>query len=277
VQGPGLAPEWRGASPLVGQRILVYAEQGIGDSLQFCRYVPMLAAAGARVTLEAPAALHELLGSLQTPLTLAAPGETGSADLQCPILSLPYAFSTRADTIPAPIPYLRAPAGRVAEWRHRLGATKRLRVGLTCSGNARHTADRRRSLPLSLIAPWLELDCQFHLLQSELRTADEAFLLESGIQDHRTDVIDLSQTAALTCCMDLVISVDTSVAHLAGALGCPVWLLLSKPSEWRWLLGRDDSPWYPTARLFRMSERGRWTDVIGAVQVALAGICGARS
>jgi tetratricopeptide (TPR) repeat protein len=265
-----VAPRWQGSEPLRDRTIAVLAEQGLGDALQFCRYVPLLTALGARVLLEAPVALHGVLASLGPGVTLLAPGAATRADRQCPLMSLPQAFDTRIDTIPSAVPYLSVPADRSRIWSERLGAATRLRVGLACTGNARHNADRRRSLPYAELRDLLALDCEFHLLQLELRAQDAAQLADTGVVDHRAHIRDLADTAALIGCMDLVICVDTAIAHLAGALGRPLWLLLAKPSDWRWLLGRDDSPWYPSARLFRMQERGNWAPVVDAVRTELA-------
>jgi hypothetical protein len=265
-----VARRWNGVEPLQGKTLVVLGEQGFGDTIQFCRYVPMLVSRGARVLLEAPLPLHPLLAALGPGVTLLAPGEATHADLQCPIMSLAQSFETRLDTIPATVPYLSVPDERRRLWVERLGASTRLRVGLACTGNARHNADRRRSIPFAELQDLLALDCEFHLLQTDLREQDAAHLMESRVINHRARITDLADTAALIGCMDLVICVDTAIAHLAGALAMPFWLLLAKPSDWRWLLHRQDNPWYPTARLFRMQQRGNWGPVLETVRGELA-------
>jgi hypothetical protein len=192
-------------------------------------------------------------------------------DYHCPLASLPLAFGTRLETIPAPTPYLVADAERVAKWRLRLGDKTRLRVGLAWSGNAAHKNDRNRSVPLSMMSGLVSSNVQFVGLQTELRSTDKsAFGERNDILWFGDELKDFSDTAALVDLMDLVITVDTSVAHLAGARGKPVWILLPLLPDWRWLLRRDDSPWYPTARLFRQNTRGHWESVIDRVGTALA-------
>jgi len=190
-------------------------------------------------------------------------------DMHCPLLSLPLAFGTLLETIPSTTPYLSVPAP-VQDWEAKLGPKDRLRVGLVWSGNPRHRDDIKRSIELNALSSLFDVAATFVSLQKELRAGDAALLRE------RSDIISLGQsfenfadTAALISCLDLVISVDTSVAHLAGALGRPVWILLPFVPDWRWLLDRDDSPWYPTARLFRQDEARAWDNVIARVHAAL--------
>jgi hypothetical protein len=263
---------WTGDADLSGRTILLYAEQGLGDTIHFARYVPMVTALGARVTVEAARPLLPLLRSIDAPIELVAYGEWPHGyDFHCPLLSLPLAFGTTIDTIPAQIPYLRAAPDRVEAWREQLASTgERVRIGLACSGNPRFTDDARRSVPLACFEALVDLDCSFHLLQRDLRDEDARFLSACGtIQDHRAQLSDFGETAALVQCMDLVLSVDTSIAHLAGALGRPVWILLPFLGEWRWLFDRDDSPWYPTARIIRQPSHGDWGAVIERVRAAL--------
>jgi hypothetical protein len=193
-------------------------------------------------------------------------------DLHCPLLSLPLAFRTELATIPADIPYLTAPADRVALWRERLPPKQGLRIGITWSGNATHKDDHNRSMTLARLAPLLDIPgVQFISLQKELRDTDAQYLAqEPRIANIGLRFDDFSDTAAAIALTDLVISVDTSVAHLAGALGKPVWVLLPFCPDWRWLLERDDSPWYPTARLFRQPEMRDWDGLIVQVGRELA-------
>jgi hypothetical protein len=267
-----IAPRWRGDETLRGKKIAILAEQGLGDAIHFCRYVPLLTALGADVILEAPAAIRELMQSIDPYVTVVAAGSAARADYQCPLMSLAQSFGTQVSTIPSTVPYLKTPPERSRAWRQRLGTSTRLRVGLACTGNSRHNADRRRSLPYANLGEVMALDCEFHLLQNDLRAQDVPHIERAAVFDHRQEIADLADTAALIDCMDLVICVDTAIAHLTGALGKPLWLLLAKPSDWRWLLHRADSPWYPTARLFRMRERGNWRTVVDAVRAELAGL-----
>jgi hypothetical protein len=263
-------PVWLGQEPLEGKTILLYAEQGLGDTLQFCRYAPLAKARGARVVLEVQAPLVGLLGSLDGVDQILAKGAPlPDFDYQCPLMSLPLAFGTEIDAIPAPPRYLASDAGRLAQWEARLGPRRRPRVGLAWSGNAQHSNDHNRSLPFHVLARLLDLDCDFVSLQREYRDADRAALDASGILRMETHLNDFADTAALCEQMDLVVSVDTSVAHLAGALGKPLWILLPHVADWRWLTRRADSPWYPAARLFRQPRKSDWDGLIDVVRGAL--------
>jgi len=263
-------PQWIGAEPIDGKVLLLHNEQGLGDALQFCRYVPLVAARGARVILEIGGPLKELLSGLTGVSHCIAKGETlPDFDFHCPLTSLPLAFDTTLDTIPSAAPYLSVGAHAV-DWRARFDSKKRPRIGLVWSGNPDHVNDHNRSMPLKTLLPLLDVEAQFVSLQKNDRPRDEAILRE------RSDVLHLgpelqsfSDTAALIEQLDLVISVDTSVAHLAGALGRPVWILLPYVPDWRWLLNRDDSPWYPTARLFRQSQTCEWDSVVDEARLAL--------
>jgi len=192
-------------------------------------------------------------------------------DCHCPMLSLPHAFRTTLEDIPADVPYLRAPQDRLAHWRQRLGPATAPRIGLAWSGNPQHLNDRNRSLPLARLQSGIAWDAfEAFSLQKDVRDADAATLAAAGAVRHFGDEMgDFSDTAALAELMDVVIAVDTSVAHLAGAIGKPTWILLPFNPDWRWLLGRDDSPWYPTARLFRQPAAGDWASVIREVRAAL--------
>ncbi len=258
---------WLGNQPVSGKIILVHAEQGFGDVIQMVRYVPMLEALGAKVVLEAPKSLVLLLRTLKTTFALIAKGEKLPAfDLHCPIMSLPLAFRTTVDTIPSQIPYLSAELHKQSEMSKRLGARVKPRVGLMWSGNPSHLNDHNRTIPLSILKPLLDLDFEYHSLHKEVRPEDKMLLAEhTQIHSHECDLIDFSYTAALIAEMDLVITVDTSVAHLAGALGKDVWVLLPYVPDFRWMTIRSDSPWYPTSRLFRQNRTRNWEGVIADV------------
>jgi tetratricopeptide (TPR) repeat protein len=263
-------PLWLGAEPIDGKVLLLHNEQGLGDALQFCRYIPLVAARGARVVLEIDGPLKQLLSGLTGVSHCISKGEAlPDFDFHCSLASLPLAFDTILDTIPSAVPYLSVGA-HVADWKTRLDSKKRPRIGLVWSGNPDHRNDHNRSITLETLLPLLDVEAQFVSLQKIVRPSDEAVLRE------RNDVLHLgpelqsfSDTAALIEQLDLVVSVDTSVAHLAGALGRPVWILLPYIPDWRWLLDRDDSPWYPTARLFRQSQTRKWDSVVDEARRAL--------
>ena len=264
------APLWTGEQDLRGRRILVHSEQGLGDTIQFSRYIPALAARGAHVIFSAQGALHGLLRGLDPRVTLMENLPLpGRYDLHCPLLSLPLAFRTGPETVPAPVPYLRGDPALRDRWREQLRPDGRLQVGIVWSGNPRQADDRRRSMPLSTLADLAMDGVRLVSLQKEVRASDRE-VLENGPFDHFGDQLrDFSDTAALAECMDLVISVCTSVAHLCGALGRPTWVLLSSNPDWRWMAAGDTSAWYPTARLFRQPSAGDWPSVVAEVRRAL--------
>jgi hypothetical protein len=267
-------PRWSGTEPLAGQRILLHAEQGLGDTLQFARYVPLVAARGATVVLEAPAPLAGLLGQLDgVTAVVARGGPLPDVDWHCPLGSLPLAFGTTLASIPAGVPYLRAEPGDVAGWRAAPG-DRRPRVGLVWAGNPRHRNDRRRSLPLAALAPLARGPWQLVGLQKDIGLDDAQRLAGWQAIDAGPRLRDFAATAAALTALDLVVTVDTAVAHLAGALGRPAWVLLPYAPDWRWLLGRADSPWYPTLRLFRQPRPGDWASVVRLVTAALAELAG---
>jgi Tfp pilus assembly protein PilF len=267
-------PAWHGEDPIAGKTILVHSEQGLGDTIQFCRYVPLVAARGARVIFEVQKTLQTLMTSLGGGAQIVPKGTPLPAfDLHCPLVSLPLAFGTRLETIPSTTGYLSAPAQRMTMWQSRLQGQRRPRIGLVWSGNPGHERNRERSVDLREFLPLLDAwgtEATFVSLQKDV-CAENAVLLKgrTDIFDYGNALEDFSDTAALISQLDLVISVDTSVAHLAGALGKPVWILLTYFPDWRWLLGRDDSPWHPTARLFRQDESRTWDGVIARVHQAL--------
>lgn len=274
---PALGEEpWRVPLNLDGETVRVVLEQGLGDTLQFIRYLPMLAVRGARVELAVP--IHQSL----LPLIRGVPGiaaEVPSADTDpvpkhvVPLLSLPLAFGTELSSIPADVPYLAPPGERREKWRARFAETRfvldtRPRIGVVWSGSAGHGNDRHRSIPLEKFRRVMARgDLAFHSLADRLRDGDEAAL--GGKVAIHAGIEDFADTAALVEMMDLVIAVDTSVVHLAGALGRPAWVLLPAHPDWRWLMGRDDSPWYPSLRLFRQPRHLDWGGVLDNVIAAL--------
>lgn len=262
---------WLGDQPLQDKSVLLHGEQGLGDTLQFCRYASLVRELGARVTLAVPAELVPLLRGLDgNPELVTHTAPLPPFDFHCPLMSLPLAFGTRPDTVPFASGYLRADPIKVSRWRERLGPHAGLRVGLAWSGHPGHKDDHNRSMSLGQLASVLCDGVQFVSLQKAPRPADRETLAElPGLPDFAETLADFSDTAALCELMDVVITVDTSVAHLAGALGKPVWIMLAFNSDWRWLLGRTDTPWYRSARLFRQARGGDWSDVLAGVRAAL--------
>jgi tetratricopeptide (TPR) repeat protein len=262
---------WLGGSPVSGKTILVHHEQGLGDTLQFIRYVPLLAGRGARVVLRLPAALLEIMRTLEGVAQLVSDSDPLPAhDLHCPVMSLPLAFGTTLQTIPAGVPYLRADPARAERWAAYLGAKRRPRIGLVWAGRHRPPINYARDVPLAALRPLLELDADFLGLQREMTAADSIALGSMrGISQHGDALGDFADTAALLANLDLLIAADTSVVHLAGAMGTPVWVMNRYAPCWRWLRGRSDSPWYPTARLFRQTSFGNWSGVIAQIGQAL--------
>jgi tetratricopeptide (TPR) repeat protein len=272
-------PLWRGELPIAGKTMLLHSDEGLGDTIQFSRYAAMVAKLGARVILEVQDIVHPLLSGIEG-VTLCLP-KTGTLlpdfDLHCPLSSLPLVFGTRLETISSALCYLPAPPkARVQVWDRRLGAHDKLRVGLVWSGNPAHGNDRNRSMPFAALSAILDADACFVSLQKDVRLSDKAALSARGeIVDLTEDLSDFVDTAALIACLDLVITVDTSVAHLAGASGRRTWILLPYTPDYRWLLGRNDSPWYPTVRLFRQDEDRDYGPVLTRVRAELQGLISA--
>jgi Flp pilus assembly protein TadD len=275
------APQWTG-EPLEGRTILLHAEQGLGDSLQFCRYAPLISGAG-RVIIEVQPPLKRLMTSLSDAIEVVARGEPlPDFDLHCPLMSLPLALYETSHAIPATIPYLAADPDDAALWRARLSRLAAPRVGLVWAGNSHlgHPAfaavDARRSVTLCAMAPLAGVSgVSFISLQKGAPSAQAADPPAGMVlNDFTARLEDFADTAALIDALDLVISVDTAVAHLAGAMGKPVWVLNRYDTCWRWLLNRSDSPWYPTLRLFRQPGPGDWDSVMRNVATALASIAG---
>jgi hypothetical protein len=263
-----LGPAWDG-SPLNGKSILLYAEtgSGMGDTLQFIRYAPLVAARGGRVIVECQASLVRLLQRMAgIDLVIAIDDPLPPIAVQSALLSLPLCFGTTLDTIPATVPYLRT-ADRL-DWD--LPPDSRRKVGLVWGGNPEHVQDASRSCPVSALRRFLSHpEIAFYSLQKGPHYAEFAQLADLDVYDLHDRLTDFDATATAIAQLDLVISVDTSVAHLAGALGKPTWVLLAFAPDWRWLMQRSDSPWYPTMRLFRQLRRWDWDEVCDRVATAL--------
>ena len=257
------SPLWLGEQPIAGKTILLHAEQGFGDTIQFVRYAPLMAERGAKVICEVQPELQPLLSQFEGITVIACGDPLPAFDLHCPLLSLPLAFRTQPGTIPAAIPYLSAPAERLAYWRDRL-PPGRPRAGFVWSGQPSHKNDGNRSIALARLAPLLEDPAvRCFSLQRDLRAADSDVLAGLPNLVHLGDGFrDFADTAAVIALLDIVVSVDTAVAHLAGAMGKPVVILLPYAADFRWMRGRDDTPWYPTAKLFRQKAFGDWDGVM---------------
>jgi len=264
-------PLWLGETPLGSRTILLHAEQGLGDTLMFARYVGLLARAGAKVVLEVHPELKALMSRLPGCAAVIGRGEPRPAhDVHCPLGSLPLALKTTPASVPAEIPYIAAAPERVARWSGRLAAHGSPRAAVVWAGNVAHANDRNRSLPLAALAPlWAAERARFVSLQRDLRPGDAEALASAPVLHLGPELDDFDDTAAVLAQCDLVISVDTSVAHLAGALGRPLWVLLPYAADWRWTAAGERSPWYPSARLFRQPGPGDWDSVVSDVLKAL--------
>lgn len=275
-QLPGLDPHpsyprpvWQGEA-LAGKRLLLVPEQGLGDAIQFARYVPLLAGAGAHVLLGTRPELAGLMASLPGVGQVLAPGDA-LPDFDCylPLLSLPRVCATGLESIPAKVPYLVPPPAALRRWEALIPGGEGLAVGLAWAGNPNHVNDANRSMPIAALAPLRDVPgVRFFSLQVGPRAAEAE--LWPGLNDLSPQLADFTETAAAVARLDLVITVDTAVAHLAGALARPAWLMLAHEPDWRWLAGRTDSPWYPTARLFRQARFNDWASVAHDVAAALA-------
>ncbi len=264
-------PLWLGAESLHGKTILLWCEQGLGDTIQFIRYAALVAEIGGRVIASVPNSLMRLLSSLDGVSEWVEQGGTLPAfDFHCPLLSLPLAFKTDLTSIPSSHAYLRSDINKVSEWSKKLGTKTKPRVGIVWSGSTGHKKDQDRSIALSSLIEYLPEDCEYVSLQKELRDTDSVTLAACSQIKHFGDELgDFTDTAALCDLMDVVISVDTSVAHLSGALGKPTWVLLPHIPDWRWLLDREDSPWYPSIKLYRQGEDRHWSSVLKKITADL--------
>ena len=268
---------WQGED-LSGRHLLVFSEQGLGDAIQFVRYLPLLAERKCKITVLAPAKLARLLRpSIQPVETIDVLNTVEGIDFQVALMSLPHRFNTELASIPSKVPYLKAEPELEARWKALLSNAPKpgigrhgCKVGIAWSGSAAHKNDHNRSIPLSSWLPVLDAPITFVSLQKDIRSGDAELLqARKDILRFDDELKDFADTAGLVSQLDLVISVDTSVAHLAGALGKPVWLLLPFIPDWRWLLDRDDSPWYPTFRLFRQPQRDDWGSVFAEIEQEL--------
>ncbi len=285
LRARGLAPRWMGDEDLAGKTLLIIAEQGLGDTLQFCRYALMAVGRAGRVILQAQPPVARLMRSLHPQVQVVdTSAPLPPHDLYCPMMSLPLAFGTDLDSIPAPIPYLHADPQAVATWKERLGADPRLHVGLVWSGGFRQdqpelwAVNRRRNIALELLAPLADAPARFISLQKGADGEEQLHRLAArgwngpALEDRTAMLGDFADTAALIANLDLVISVDTSTAHLAAALGKPTWILNRLDTCWRWMFERSDTPWYPTARLYRQTRPGQWDDVVQRVRADLVAL-----
>lgn len=280
-QAPSAAPRWATGMPLAGRRLLIHSEQGLGDTLQFGRFVPLLQAMGAQVVFEVQAPLQGLISAALPNTEVVARGQPlPPHDLQCPLMSLPLALCTDASGLPPPLA-VQPDAARLSHWQTRLGPRDRPRVGVVWSGNPQQSDDIHRSIPLATLLPALHPGIEWISLQQEVRPWDEAAMRSGHLQQVQqvqqlrhfgSELQSFDDTAALCAQMDLVVSVCTSVAHLAGSMGQPLWLLAAHTADWRWLTERADSPWYPSARVFRQAQPGDWSGVLHQVSTALDGM-----
>ena len=266
-------PKWRGPGR-AGERVLVMNDHGLGDTIQFCRYLPLMAAAGAEPTFLCPPRLHRLLSSAAGVRLIAERSPSECFDAQIAVSSLPRAFATRLDSVPAAVPYIAAEPERVQKWAARIGAAG-FKIGIVWQGNPNPEADMARSAPLAAFAPLAAIpDVRLISLQvgygiEQLANPPAGMRVETLGDDFDAGSDGFVDTAAAMAALDLVVTCDTSVAHLAGALARPIWVALKQDAEWRWLRDRDDSPWYPTMRLFRQTRRGDWSDVFAAMAAEL--------
>jgi len=264
-------PRWTGSESLQGKRVLVYCEQGLGDTLQFARFVPALVHQGAQVFFEVQPQLVSLLSRCLPDVQVFGMGQlTPDFDLHSPLVSLPYALHCTATEHFRPTPYLNASSNKIVEWRERLGDDHHPRIGLVWSGNAAHQNDRNRSIPLQSLLSALPKGYDYICLQNQIRDEDHATLSKaSSIRSFTEEIKDFEDTAALCHLMDLVITVDTSVAHLSAAIGKTTWTLIPFSPDWRWMLDRTDTPWYPTMRLHRQLVPGTWNQSLTALTADL--------
>jgi hypothetical protein len=249
---------------LKGKTVLLYAEQGLGDTIQFSRYISSVYKLGAKIILEVQPPLVILLSHLaEVSLVVAYGDKLPKFDYQCPLLSLPLAFKTESHSIPTVSKQIKIDAEKVNKWRSQLGPTAKPRVGLVWSGSTTHKNDRNRSLTLTEILPYLPSNFEYICLQKEIRDVDKALLKQcSEIKFFGGALEDFTDTAALCDLMDIIISVDTSIAHLAASRNLPTWILLPCSPDWRWLLNSNTSAWYPSVKLYRQDKICDWSNVL---------------
>lgn len=267
------APSLQSGDNIDGKIVFVHWEQGFGDTILFCRYARMLETKGATVLLSVQTPLRHLLESLSPTIRILGENETPLRfDYHCPLLSLLYVFGTTHDTIPPEPNYISAPPSQVETWRHRLRQNTQPTIGLAWSGSTHRRSNHNRAIGLEDLIPLLGENANWISLQKEVRESDQAILSnDSQIQHFGNQLADFSDTAALIDSLDLIITIDTAVAHLAAAMGKPTWIILPFHPDWRWLLGRDDSPWYPSVTLFRQQTPGEWAEIVDQVGTVLPG------
>ena len=260
-------PRWQGED-LRGRTILIIGEQGLGDCIQFVRYMEPLQALGARITLQVPTALISLF-QIAGGVTIGFDQPVPDFDVWCPMMSLPAVMKTTVATIPRSLAYIQPAAAAVSDWHQRLGSKTRLRVGVSWSGRRDTWINQHKSVPFELIAEMIQRNPQYQWvnLQVDADEQQSRILAESGVSVYPGTIHCMADTAALIACLDVVISVDSAVSHLAAAQGRPTWIMLNQFAvDWRWFVDRGDSPWYPTAKLFRQSCQGDWITVLDRIQ-----------
>ena len=272
---PMVAPRWTGQENLQGKTILICPEQGLGDQIQFGRYALILKGMGAKVILAVAPALVDILQSMDQDLLVVSCVQPISAlpahDFHVSLMSLPGIFQTDTQTTPCADRYIAPHQNIVNQWAKRFPDKRKLQIGITWSGSQLHVNDHNRSMPLAQLQPLFDLDVDWHVLQTDIRASDEALLAQTPLKDWRHALTSLHETAGLLEQMDLLITVDTSVAHLSAALGKPTWIMLPFAPDFRWLLNRTDSPWYPNVHLFRQAKPKDWASVIEPIYQALTG------
>lgn len=263
-------PLWLGITNIKDKTILLYAEQGYGDTIQFCRYVKLVTNLGAKVLLQVPKPLMKLLESLDgVDILIEENTMLPHFDYHCPLMSLPLAFKTEIDTIPEPTPYLSNEKEKLEFWSNRLGKKIKPRIGIVWSGSVNHENDNNRSLILKQLLCYLPDVCEYVCLQKEIREVDLDILANSNIRHFCDEILDFSDTSALCELMDVVITVDTCTAHLAGAIGKQTWVLLPFVADWRWLIDKEYTPWYNSVKLYRQSQIKEWDSVLARISTDL--------
>jgi len=271
---PPPGPLWEG-EPLAGRRLLVQAEQGLGDTLHFCRYLPLLKARGSRIVFNVHPPVASLIAHSMPWLEVVAGGGVpqSSYDSHCALLSIPHRLGTDLSSIPGEVPYLKAREDVVARWAKRLGNSGELKVGVVTTGNPKQLHNKMRMVPVKAMRPLFGIPgVKFYSLQVGYLSGELTRYSRGAVENLAPELTDFMETAGAMENLDLVLSCCTSVVHLAGALGRPTWVMLPSVADWRWLTDREDTPWYPTARLFRQRVATTWTDVIERVKEELRAV-----
>ena len=269
---------WLGDKDLNNKTILISYEQGLGDYLLYARYLPMIKKLGAKIILDTPKFIKPMIDSMNFDYTHTEELKKIDFDFHCSIASLPCAFKTSVETIPCKIPYLFTPKEKKEFWKKEFEDNSNIKIGLKWAGNKLHQDDRKRSMPLKKFKPLFDLPYDFHSLEIEYNKDDEKLLNEiPNLNCHKNQIPGLDNTAGLMESMDLVITVDTGINHLCGAIGKPFWILLSHVPDFRWFLDCNNSPWFPTAKLYRQTSRGDWDAVINRIKKDLLSLKNIRS